>query len=276
MAYEREMAVLTSAVREAGTAIRRHYDEGAQVYTKADSSPVTDADLAANTILMERLHTAFPDDAILSEEVAPAADIDAAARCWMIDPLDGTRHFVERQPTFAVMVGLEIAGRPVLGAVYHPIADTFYAATAGGGATITRGTETMPLRYPAVSFAAARLGTTPGSFRTLTTGAPHWTGDPARFTLTSRGFGFRPDVLDIMFDAYIGMIADGLTRGAYPWDLCATDLIVREAGGMLSTVFGEAHRYRRAHERLHGGIVAARDPALHAAMLAHLDPREAR
>ena len=62
MAYEREMAVLMRAVREAGAAIRRHYDEGAQVYTKADNSPVTEADLAANAILMDQLRAAFPDD----------------------------------------------------------------------------------------------------------------------------------------------------------------------------------------------------------------------
>ncbi len=270
MAYEREMAVLTAAVREAGAAIRRHYDEGAQVYTKADHSPVTDADLAANAILMERLRSAFPDDAILSEEVKPDESIHVAPRCWFVDPLDGTRHFVERQPTFAVMVGLEIAGRPELGAIYHPMTDECYAAVRGEGATITREGMTAPLRYPVVAFEAARLGTTPGSFRVLTTGSPRWTGDAARFTLTSRGFGFRPKTLDAMFDAYIGMSAEGLTAGGYPWDLCATDIVIHEAGGVLTNVFGRPHHYRRVHERLHGGLVAARDPALHTAMLAHL------
>lgn len=270
MAYEREMTVLTEAVREAGAAIKRHYEEGAQVYTKADNSPVTDADLAANAILMERLGAAFPEDAILSEEVKPDDSVNMAPRCWFIDPLDGTRHFVERQPTFAVMVGLEIGGRPEIGAIYHPMTDELHAAVRGEGATITHDGATAALRYPVVPFETARLGTTPGSFRVLTTGSPHWTGDPARFTLTSRGFGFRPKTLDVTFDAYIGMIADGLAAGGYPWDLCATDLIIHEAGGVLTNVFGKTHQYRRVHERLFGGLVAARDSALHAAMLAHL------
>ncbi|MHB8646969.1 MAG: inositol monophosphatase family protein [Thermomicrobiales bacterium] len=270
MAYEREVEVLVGAVREAGAAIKRHYEEGARVYTKADSSPVTDADLAANAILIERLATAFPDDAILSEETQPDAAINAAARCWMIDPLDGTAHFVEREPTFAVMVGLEIGGRPVVGAIYHPMTDEQYCAVRGTGATVTRGGKTLPLRFSPVPFATARLGTTPGSFHTLTTGTPRWTGDATRFTLTGRGFGFRPKVLEVMFDGYIGNIADSLTSGGYPWDYCATDLIVHEAGGLMTTIFGATYRYRRAHERLSGGIVAACDPALHGEMRAAL------
>jgi myo-inositol-1(or 4)-monophosphatase len=270
MAYEREVDVLTGAVREAGAAIKRHYDEGARVYTKADHSPVTDADLAANAILIERLTAAFPNDAILSEEIAPDAAVSAPARCWIIDPLDGTAHFVERQPTFAVMVGLETGGRPVVGAIYYPMSEECYVAVRGAGATVTRGGETQPLRFSPASFATAQLGTTPGSFHTLMTGSPRWTGDPARFALTGRGFGFRPKALETMFAGYIGMIADGLASGGYPWDLCATDLIVHEAGGLLTTVFGETYQYERTHKRPYGGLVAARDPALHAEMLARL------
>lgn len=234
MAYEREARVLAGAVRQAGEAIKRHFVEGAQVYTKPDNSPVTDADLAANAILMEQLGGAFPDDAILSEEAQPDAAVNDAARCWIIDPLDGTAYFVRREPAFAVMVGLAVGGRPVVGAIYNPMTDELYAAVHGQGATVTRGGETMPLRYPAVPYEAARLGVTPGSLRTLTTGTPRWTDDPARFTLTGLNFGFRPEALDKTFDAYIGWIASP-NVGGYPWDLCATDLIIHEAGGSTNS-----------------------------------------
>jgi myo-inositol-1(or 4)-monophosphatase len=274
MAYEREADVLASAVRAAGEAIRRHFVEGAEIYTKADNSPVTDADLAANTILIERLRAAFPDDAILSEEVAPDAAVHDATRCWIIDPLDGTAYFVRREPAFAVMVGLEIGGRPVIGAIYNPMTDEFYAAARGAGATVTRGGKMTALRYPAVPYESARLGVTPGSLRTLTTGTPRWADDPARFTLTGPNFGFRPEALDKTFDAYIGWLADGLKAGGYPWDLCATDLIIHEAGGTLTDVFGRQHRFRRVQERVHGGIVAARDAVLHAEVLRHLAVEE--
>lgn len=276
MAYEREADVLASAVRAAGEAIKQHFLAGAQVYTKADSSPVTDADLAANAILIERLHAAFPDDAILSEETKPEDAVGGAARCWIIDPLDGTAHFVRREPNFAVMVGLEIGGRPVVGAIYNPMTDECYAAVHGEGATVARGGETAPLRFPAVPYNDARLGVTPGSFRTLTTGTPRWTDDPARFTLTGPNFGFRPEVLDKTFDAYVGWIAGGLNAGGYPWDLCASDLIVHEAGGALTDFYGQRHRFRRVQERVQGGLVAARDAALHAAVLGQIAADETK
>jgi myo-inositol-1(or 4)-monophosphatase len=269
MAYEREADVLVGAVRAAGEAIKRHFVEGAEVYTKADNSPVTDADLAANTILIERLRAAFPDDTILSEEVQPDATVDDAARCWIIDPLDGTAYFVRREPAFAVMVGLEIGGRPVVGAIYNPMTGELYAAAHGEGATVTRDGETTALRFSAVPYETARLGVTPGSLRTLTTGTPRWTDDPARFTLTGPNFGFRPEALDKTFDAYIGWIASP-NVGGYPWDLCATDLIIHEAGGVLTDIFGQQHQFRRVQERVPGGIVAARDAALHAAVLRHI------
>ena len=266
-----EEAIIAEAVREAGAAIREKYEHGAQVFTKADNSPVTEADLAANAILLARLGAAFPADAILSEETTPASQIMAAPRCWIVDPLDGTASFVRHEPTFAVMVGLEVGGRPMVGAVYNPITDELLTATAGAGARLTVGEVTTAFTYTAVPFVDARIGTTPGSYDTLSTGTPRWTGDLAALHLTTRGFGFRPKALtDGRFDAFICWIAEGMQGGGYPWDLCATDLIVHEAGGALTNIHGQLHHYPRAHTRLGGGIVAARDPALHAALLAQL------
>jgi myo-inositol-1(or 4)-monophosphatase len=271
VAYEREREVLADAVRAAGAAIKEHFVTGAQVYTKTDNSPVTDADLAANAILVERLRSAFPDDALLSEEAPPHDSIQDAPRCWIIDPLDGTASFVRREPNFAVMVALEIGGRPVLSAIYHPMQDELYAATAGEGATLTIGGTTESLRFAPVPYETARIGVPPRSYRVLMTDSPRWTGDPARLTEMPTGFGYRPQVLRTMLDGYIGWLANHLTSGGYPWDLAPTDLVTHEAGGVLTNVYGERHIFRRAHERVRGGIVGAKDPALHAAMLGALE-----
>lgn len=264
-----EEDVLALAVREAGASIRAHFENGAQVYTKADKSPVTDADLAANAIILQHLRAAFPEDAILSEETAPDTDLTAAERCWIIDPLDGTASFVRRERHFAVMVGLEVGGRPHVGAIYYPMYDELYTATAGRGVRLTKEGATTTMRFtPPATPEAGRIGTTPGSLRTLTTGSPHWTGDPALLLTTDRGFGFRPKALmNGRFDAFIGWLADGLNSGGYPWDLCATDLITYEAGGVLTDIYGHPYEYRRVHERLRGGIVAATDAALHQRVL---------
>jgi myo-inositol-1(or 4)-monophosphatase len=265
--YERERGVLTDAVRAAGAVIKEHFVKGAQVYTKTDNSPVTDADLAANAILVERLRAAFPDDALLSEEAPPHDSVQDAPRCWIIDPLDGTASFVRREPNFAVMVALEIGGRPILSAIYHPMQDELYAATAGEGATLTRDGKESPLRFAPVPFEAARIGVPPRSYRVLMTESPRWMGDPGRLMEMPTGFGYRPQVLMTMLDGYIGWLANNLTGGGYPWDLCPTDLVTHEAGGVLTNVYGKQHVFRRVHERVGGGIVGAKDPALHATIL---------
>lgn len=267
-----EEAVLVAAVREAGAAIRERYEHGAAVYTKADNSPVTEADLEANAILTARLRAAFPADALLTEEEPPTPDVEAAPRCWFIDPLDGTASFVRHEPTFAVMVGLEVGGRPVVGAIYNPIRDELYTATAGGGARLVRGGgATEPLRFAPVPTDTARIGTAPASFKTLMEETPRWIGDPDRLLVVGRGFGFRPAAFaNDRFDAYVGGMGDGLRGGGYPWDLIATDLIVHEAGGVFTDVFGGRYRYPRAHERMHGGFIGAKDPALHAYVLGFL------
>jgi fructose-1,6-bisphosphatase/inositol monophosphatase family enzyme len=269
--YEREREVLTDAVRAAGAIIRDYFVKGAHVYTKTDNSPVTEADLAANALLVERLRAVFPDDAILSEEAPPHDSIQDAPRCWIIDPLDGTASFVRREPNFAVMVALEIGGRPVLAAIYHPMQDELYAAVMGEGATLTRGSETAPLCFTPVPFETARIGVPPRSYRVLMTESPRWTGDPSRLMQMSTGFGYRPQVLRTLLDGYIGWLANNLSGGGYPWDLCPTDLITNEAGGVLTDVYGERHIFRRTHERVPGGIVGAKDPALHAAILGAMD-----
>lgn len=262
----REEAVLVAAVREAGDAIREWFARGAEVYTKADNSPVTEADLAANAILMARLRAAFPADALLSEEEPPAPDIAEAPRCWIIDPLDGTASFVRREPTFAVMVGLEVGGRPVVGAVYNPIRDELFSATRGGGARLAKGGgAARPFHFDAAPSETATIGTSPGSLAVLTTGTPRWAGDTERLLVAGRGFGFRPAALaNGRFDAYIGGLVDNLAGGGYPWDLIATDLIVHEAGGVFTDVFGARFRYPRAPERMRGGFIGAKDAALHA------------
>lgn len=271
MAYERESAVLAAAVQAAGAVIREHFVAGAEVYTKADNSPVTDADLAANALLVERLHAAFPRDGILTEEAPLDAATTTAPRCWIIDPLDGTAQFIRRERNFAVMVALEERGRPTVGAIYYPMTDILYAAAIGAGATVTRAGDTAPLRFAPVPFAAARIGTPPGSYRVLTTDSPRWACDPARLTQAEPSFGFGPQALVTRFDAYIGWLANRLNSGGYPWDLCATDLIIHEAGGIITDASGALYTYRRVHERLGGGIVAAKDAALHAEVLRHLD-----
>ena len=130
----RELAeAAAAAVREAGARIVEIARRGARVRKKADSSPVTDADEAANRLLVARLSALAPGIPVVAEESA-APDVTAAARFWLVDPLDGTREFVAGRDEYTVNVALVVRGAPVLGVVGVPARGLCFGGVAGGGA----------------------------------------------------------------------------------------------------------------------------------------------
>ena len=127
------------AALAAGEAIMRIYAEDFDVRQKADKTPVTEADLGAERIIIELLGAAFPDIPIFAEELVEAEGMPpSAARFWVVDPLDGTREFVAKNGEFAVCIGLVEDGRPVLGVLHGPAVGLTYAACGPGTATRQR------------------------------------------------------------------------------------------------------------------------------------------
>ena len=117
------------AARAAGEEIMRVYAEPFDVIRKDDNTPVTEADLASERVIIDMLTAAFPDIPIVSEETAPEDGFKPpAARFWVVDPLDGTKEFVAKNGEFCVCIGLVEDGRPVLGALYGPARHVTYAA----------------------------------------------------------------------------------------------------------------------------------------------------
>lgn len=134
---DKELKVAIEAARKAALAIRAIYDaEDFEVRQKADGAgPLTEADLAANRILIETLSAAFPHDAILSEEEADDAARLTNSRVWIIDPLDGTREFTLHIPEFVVSIGLVVDGAPTLGVLCNPATGELITGVVGQGAT---------------------------------------------------------------------------------------------------------------------------------------------
>jgi len=125
------------AALAAGEAILRIYATPFDVQQKLDKTPVTEADLAAERIIVAMLSQTFPDIPIVSEELVDAEGLPpSSARFWVVDPLDGTREFVARNDEFAVLIGLVENGKPVLGIVHGPALGVTYAAC--GPSTATR------------------------------------------------------------------------------------------------------------------------------------------
>ncbi len=122
--------------REAGVAIMAIYRRGYSIQQKADQSPVTDADLAAHAILVPGLSALTPDIPVLSEEAAaiPTAERREWTALWLVDPLDGTREFIRRNPEFSVNIALIVDHEPVFGLILIPATGVAYWGYRNAGA----------------------------------------------------------------------------------------------------------------------------------------------
>ena len=145
---DRMLDTARRAAFAAGEAIMAVYAQDFDVRQKLDKTPVTEADLAAERVIVEILQTAFPDIPIVSEELVDAEGLPpSASRFWVVDPLDGTREFVAKNDEFSVCIGLVEDGRPVLGVLHGPAVGLTYAANGPGTATRQRrGGAIEPIR----------------------------------------------------------------------------------------------------------------------------------
>ncbi|MEI6557208.1 MAG: 3'(2'),5'-bisphosphate nucleotidase CysQ [Rhodospirillaceae bacterium] len=135
------LPALRALALEAGTVILRYYAEGTTVTAKADGSPVTQADQAAEALIVPVLRRLLPGVPVVAEEAAAAGElpaIDADGRFWLVDPLDGTKEFISRNGDFTVNIALIERGQPVLGVVLAPVPGDLYTGIAGSGATLAR------------------------------------------------------------------------------------------------------------------------------------------
>jgi myo-inositol-1(or 4)-monophosphatase len=131
-----DLQLIVDAAREAGALAASMRAAGLSIEYKAGNSPVTNADLAADALLTERLRSARPDYGWLSEETADNSERLGKTRLFVVDPIDGTRAFMKDRPWWSVCIAVVENGRPTAGVVFAPDVDELYAATAGGGATL--------------------------------------------------------------------------------------------------------------------------------------------
>jgi 3'-phosphoadenosine 5'-phosphosulfate (PAPS) 3'-phosphatase len=267
--YDQELAVAERAAREAGAVVLDLYNRSAAAtYTKADGSPVTDADLASDKIIRRILGEAFPNDALLTEEGADDPGRLVAPRVWIVDPIDGTQQFVNRTGQFDVLIALAVFGRPVVGVIYQPTTDTLTSAAEGGGAWMTVQGERHRLTFtPVPADAPPRLLTA------------HWFGSPGNLPLLQRtadrlGGGtpiehyvgltirhFAPPGNPA--DALVGTITDGNLMAGGEWDIAAPGVVIQEAGGLLTDAWGRPHAFNKPKPGIDGGLLASVDPVTH-------------
>jgi myo-inositol-1(or 4)-monophosphatase len=252
---ESDVTLLERVVREAGVIARDIFERPHQTWNKKDGSLVTEADIAVNRYLSERLRTARPDYAWLSEESEDDPARLTASRVFVIDPIDGTLAFVRRRPHFTICAAVVENGLPVAGAVYNPMTDESFAAAKGEGARLNGAAIRVTARS---SLEGCRMQ---ASKATLSN--PRWASWPAMHVENPNSIAYRvAQVASGRFDAAITMAA------IHDWDLAAADIIVREAGGVITSVEGVSPQYNR-QSVIQPSVLAA-GPALHAELRARL------
>lgn len=269
---QHEIDTATRLARLAGETILRHYEAGfvAEEKLGADnfSEPVTIADREASRIIVDGLSAAFPEDGILSEEEKDDAELRLSrGRVWIIDPIDGTAGYIAHDGDFAVHIGLAEAGVPIAGVVFLPFHDMLSYASRGGG-SFNVGADGEPIRMRTsdkrdlgkITMAVSRHHRSPRMSKII-----EQFGSPR---VVSRGsVGLKVGLItDQTCDVYV-------SPGARTklWDTCAPQIILEEAGGRFTDLFGMDLRYDRADLQNRNGLLAT-NGAVHDAIVERLKP----
>ncbi len=254
-----DLPLLIDAARIAGRVATSYTGPAAQCWDKPDGAgPVTEADLAVNDVLLSNLRTARPDYGWLSEETEDDDTRLSHETVFIIDPIDGTRSFIEGGKTWAISIAVAHQGQVTAAAVYLPMRDMLYTASLGGGATLNDAplrTLNSPLS-PDTTVLAAKPNLN----------AVHWKGSPPEIDRQYRpSLAYRLSLVGAgKFDAMLTL------RPSWEWDIAAGALIVSEAGGIISDRTGANLRFNNAHPTLNGVIAGGR--AVHSALVDLIGP----
>ncbi len=241
-----DLALLKQAAREAGAIATRYFDTPARTWEKPNGGgPVTEADIEVNTMLARDLQQARPGYGWLSEETVDTPDRLGTTHQFIIDPLDGTRAFLEGSKDWAHSLAICENGRITTAVVYLPLRKLMFTAMAGGGAHLNGQTIRASTRtdLDGATVLAARP-----SFD-----GHHWKGGTAPPVVRS----FRSSLAYRLCLVAQGQVDAMLTlRATWEWDIAAGALIVAEGGGMATTQRGGALGFNNPHPQV-DGVVAA-------------------
>ena len=237
-------AVLHDTVRTAGALASEYFAGKTTSWSKDDGTPVSEADLAVNEVLRQRLQAARPDYGWLSEETEDTDERLGKRRVWVVDPIDGTRSFLEGTENWCIAAALVEDGRPVLGAVFMPPSKQMYSARLGSGAWLNG----QPL-------AASGRRDLPGSRMVAHRNIlqPHRWRRPWPQVEVGMTTSLALRLCLVAEGSYDAALAVGQKCD---WDLAAGDLIVHEAGGRVSNLSGRELRYNKPVTR-QVGLVAS-------------------
>lgn len=261
--FERELSEAIRVAQEAGNILLSQYGNPEGVEKKEDGSLVSRADRASSEHITDELRRLFPEHAILNEEQRDDGSRFERPLCWVVDPLDGTKEYLNKIGHFGVMIGLTERAEPVLGVTFKPLRNELAYAAVGQGAFLRDASGEHRL---------------------------HVSGSETIHALVSRSRQTQEltDLLEAIQPAEISRMGGSLktvevARGnvnlflcppsstMHLWDLCAPSVILHEAGGLLTDVRGEPIDYARPDTANSNGVIAA-SSAIHKTVISKLAP----
>jgi 3'(2'), 5'-bisphosphate nucleotidase len=237
-------------IKKAGESVLSYYESDYEVVVKKNDTPVTQADIDSNKIIIKGLEK-FENYGVLSEELTDDKIRLDKEFVWIIDPMDGTKDFIEKTGDFTIMIGLVKNGDPIFGAIYKPVDDILYYGIKGEGAFIKKGNEEpKALKVSKIDKIA--------DFKILT----------SRFHLSDleKDFADKFKIKDFVprgSSIKVCNIAEGKaevnfnpSNKTWEWDVCASDIILSEAGGKLTDMNGDKIIYNKDNPRNENGYIA--------------------
>ena len=221
-----------------------------QMKPDAVNSPLTAADQLVERRLRRFLAKRFPDVGFLGEETG-LSEPEGCEMRFVVDPIDGTRSFIRGLRGWAVLVGLEADGEPVVGVAYMPVSSDLYLAVKGEG-TLANG---RPVHVSGVNSLASALLLHGGLNQFTTMGMEQLLVDIGNKSYSQRGFADFGGYRTVMHGRADAMIDPGVQ----PWDICAPAVLIREAGGVLTSFEGE--------QTIYGGNALVSNGLLHEQLL---------
>ena len=240
-----ELKITIKAAKEAGDVILKYYKSKYEIKDKSYHNPVTTADKEADETIKKILMTNFPDYGWLSEETVDSSERLLKEKVWVVDPLDGTKEFIEGIPNFVVSIGLVKEGNPILGILYNPVTKELFSASKGEGAFLNN--ERISCSSKEKTEEMVILNSRSETQRGL------WNPYKDKFKVLEP-IGSVAYKLGLTAAAKADVFAS--LRPKNEWDICAGNCIINESGGKLIDLNGNQRKYNLEKTLIEPGLIA--------------------
>ncbi len=232
------------AALEAWNKVMRIYNSEYEINSKNDNSPVTEADITSNEILYSHLKDTWIP--ILSEETKDNQDRLNSDYLWIIDPLDGTKDFINQTGEFSIMIGLVYQGNPILGVINQPAANKLYFAQESNGSFLMQDDEIFKI-------------TTDPEQKSILTSRNHTSNEEYQLikelNLTNHPCGSVGVKLGLIAEWKAGNYIN-LSNKLGQWDICWPHLILEQAGGKITNVYWDSLSYNQESTKMQNWVIA--------------------